>query len=110
MLDDARDAGDPHFIQRVGAVATIIENQSFFSVDSVHEVGSEAHRESHHTNEVSRRRIVLDMAGLHLHGAEKTQIVRRGHKYICVVMHAGPLRRRCYLTIREANTEERLLI
>src|SRR2546426_10687119 len=101
MLDDARHLSQPHFAQRIRAMASVVEDESLLGVEGVHEIGAEADGNPDDAHEITRPRVVLDVVGWYRYGPEKTQIVRRRHKDELVSIHAGPFHRRLRGVVRE---------
>src|SRR5436190_14512621 len=106
MLDNARDFSKPHLAKGISAMTSVIEDQPVLGVNGIHEIRAETNGKPENPNEIAWRSIVLNMAGLHGHGAEETQIVRRGHEDECVVTHTGPFHRRLRVVIGEAYPED----
>ena len=77
MLNNARYMRDSHLAERVCPVASVVEDQPVLGIDRVEEIGAEADGDPDDTDQGARWRIVLDVLGLHPHGAEKAQVVRR---------------------------------
>ena len=75
MLDDARHAGNPQVAERIGAVASVVEDEPLLRVNGVQEVAAESHRKPDYASEVARGRVVLNIFSFHLHGAEKAHVV-----------------------------------
>src|SRR6266480_6572720 len=75
MLDDARNVSDSYFAKRIRAVAAVIEDQAVFRVDGVQEIGTEPNGKSDDSREVSRWRVIRDVAGLQFHSSEKAHVV-----------------------------------
>src|SRR5207248_7086100 len=106
MLDNARDFSKPHLAKGISAMTSVIEDQPVSGVNGIHEIRAETNGKSENPNEVAWRRIVLNMARLHGHGAEETQIVGRRHEDECVVTHTGRCHRRLGVVIGKAYLED----
>ena len=69
-MNDAGHMSETHFPEGVGAMGAVIQDQSFFGIDSIEEIGAKAHRDSDYTDQAAARRIAGDMVGLQRHRSQ----------------------------------------
>src|SRR5688572_27930486 len=106
MLDDARNMGETHFSERVGAVTSVVEDQPVLGMDGIEEIGTEADRQTNNAYERAGMRVALDMVGLETHRLQKPHIIGGRHKNKTVVTQAGPLGRRMGVVIGQTSAED----
>src|SRR5256886_5455755 len=75
VLNDTGNAGDSQIAERIGSIATVVEDEPVLRVNCVQEVAAKSDRKPDYTGEVARRRVVLNILRLQRHGAEKAHVV-----------------------------------
>src|SRR5882757_3439064 len=87
-------------------MAPIVKNEALLRVNGIQEVAAKPHCKSDYTHEIAWRRIVLDVFGFHLHGAEKAHIVRWRDEDKGVFVSARPFHRSLRTITRQAGPED----
>jgi len=68
VLDNAGNVSHAELAKHIRAVTAIVEDEPVFHADRVQEIGAKPNGKPNDAGEVSRRRVIGDVAGFQFHG------------------------------------------